>query len=190
MRAQRRCTPSRATTLPTGMDGATQIGSKHASQTKLFHGLTSSRVATIFAVPRTLDRTRADSDRFSFLWVGRRPMRNSVIMRVSERLPIIQSQATIRFFVIFLQIETRGFRFLLPLGPLGHAPGFILRHYTAENSVFPVFPQECSHASLDLRERPGYKRSRRHGEVRTFLGSHAGPLAGLRRTIPYNPADC
>src|SRR5258708_35061287 len=46
-----------------------------------FWGLTSSRVATIFAVPRTLDRTRADSDRFSFLWVGRRSMRNSSIIR-------------------------------------------------------------------------------------------------------------
>jgi hypothetical protein len=38
------------TTLPTRTDGATQIGSQHASQTKLFRGLTSSRVATIFAV--------------------------------------------------------------------------------------------------------------------------------------------
>src|SRR6266581_517259 len=79
MRAQRRYTPSRATTLPTGMDGATQIGSKHASQTKLLHGLTSSRVATIFAVPRQLDRTRSYSDQFSYLWVGRRPMRNSYL---------------------------------------------------------------------------------------------------------------
>src|SRR5438445_11319292 len=79
MRAQRRYTPSRATTLPTGMDGATQIGSKHASQTKLLHGLTSSRVATIFAVPRQLDRTRSYSDQFSYLWVGRRPMRNSYV---------------------------------------------------------------------------------------------------------------
>src|SRR6266568_2415812 len=79
MRAQRRYTPSRATTLPTGMDGATQIGSKHASQTKLLHGLTSSRVATIFAVSRQLDRTRSYSHQFSYLWVGRRPMRNSYL---------------------------------------------------------------------------------------------------------------
>ncbi len=64
MRAQRRYTLSRATTLPTGMDGATQIGSKHASQTKLLHGLSSSRVATIFAVSRQLDRTRSYSDQF------------------------------------------------------------------------------------------------------------------------------
>src|SRR5437773_12070884 len=81
MRAQRRYTPSRATTLPTGMDGATQIGSNHASQTKLLHGLTSSRVATIFAVSRSrqLDRTRSYSHQFSYLWVGRRPMRNSYL---------------------------------------------------------------------------------------------------------------
>src|SRR5262252_6689828 len=43
-------TPSRATTLPAGTGGATQIGSKRTSQTKLFHGLASSRVAAIFAV--------------------------------------------------------------------------------------------------------------------------------------------
>src|SRR6266567_1475139 len=49
-RALRHQTPSRATTLPTRTDGATQIGSQHASQTKLLHGLTSSRFATIFAV--------------------------------------------------------------------------------------------------------------------------------------------
>src|SRR5215470_10243706 len=47
-------TPSRATTLPAGTDGATQIGSKRAFRTKLFHGLASSSVATIFAVPRPL----------------------------------------------------------------------------------------------------------------------------------------
>jgi hypothetical protein len=36
---------------PSSSDGwRTQIGSQHASQTKLFHGLTSPRVATIFAV--------------------------------------------------------------------------------------------------------------------------------------------
>jgi hypothetical protein len=40
--------------LPAGTDGATQIGSKRTFQTKLFHGLASSRVAAIFAVPRPL----------------------------------------------------------------------------------------------------------------------------------------
>jgi hypothetical protein len=30
------------------------------------------RNRTTFAVPRSLDRTRADSNRFSFLWVGRK----------------------------------------------------------------------------------------------------------------------
>ncbi len=43
---------------------------------------------------------------------------------------------------------------------------------------------------LNRRERPGYKRSRRHGEVRTLLVSHAGRLAGLPRNVPDNPADC
>jgi hypothetical protein len=43
-------TPSRATTLPTRMGGATQIGSKRKFQIKLRHGLTSSRVLTTFAV--------------------------------------------------------------------------------------------------------------------------------------------
>jgi hypothetical protein len=47
-------TPSRATTLPDGTDGATQIGSKRTFRTKLLHGLASSMVATIFAVPRPL----------------------------------------------------------------------------------------------------------------------------------------
>jgi hypothetical protein len=37
-------TPSRATTLPARMGGATQIGSKRTFQTKLTNGLTSSRV--------------------------------------------------------------------------------------------------------------------------------------------------
>jgi hypothetical protein len=58
--------------LPVGTGGATQIGSKRTFQIKLGNGLTSSRVATTFTVPRPLDPTRADSDRFSFLWVGRK----------------------------------------------------------------------------------------------------------------------
>jgi hypothetical protein len=37
-------TPSRATTLPTRLGGATQIGSKRAFPIKLKNGLTSSRV--------------------------------------------------------------------------------------------------------------------------------------------------
>src|SRR5215472_202609 len=55
--AKRRYTPSRATTLPAGTGGATQIGSKRAFQIKLGNGLTLSRVATTFTVPRRLDRT-------------------------------------------------------------------------------------------------------------------------------------
>src|SRR6516225_7249290 len=47
-------TPSRATTLPAGTDGATQIGSKRTSQTKLSPGLASATVGAIFAVPRPL----------------------------------------------------------------------------------------------------------------------------------------
>jgi hypothetical protein len=43
-------TPSRATTLPARMGGATQIGSKRTFQIKLIDGLTSSRVQTTFAV--------------------------------------------------------------------------------------------------------------------------------------------
>jgi hypothetical protein len=43
-------TPSRATTLPARMGGATQIGSKRTFQIKLTNGLTSSRVQTTFAV--------------------------------------------------------------------------------------------------------------------------------------------
>ena len=69
-RAQRRYTPSRPTPLPAGTGGATQIGSKRAFQIKLKNGLTSSRVTTIFDVPRRLDRTPVDSARFSLLWVG------------------------------------------------------------------------------------------------------------------------
>jgi hypothetical protein len=54
-------TPSRATTGPSSrMDGATQIGSKRTFQIKLRHGLTSSRVQTIFAVHARLI-VRADS---------------------------------------------------------------------------------------------------------------------------------
>jgi hypothetical protein len=75
-RALRHQTPSRATTLPTRTDGATQIGSQHTSQTKPFHGLTSSRVATIFAVHARLI-VHATRLKFSCLWVGPRPMRNS-----------------------------------------------------------------------------------------------------------------
>jgi hypothetical protein len=52
---------------------------KHASQTKLGNGLNSSRVAPVFAVPRQFDRKASGSTRFSSLWVGRRPMRNSEV---------------------------------------------------------------------------------------------------------------
>src|SRR5215472_7642328 len=50
-------TPSRATTLPAGTGGATQIGPKRTFQIKLGNGLTSSRVATTFTVPRRLHPT-------------------------------------------------------------------------------------------------------------------------------------
>ncbi len=52
---------------------------KHASQTKLGNGLNSSRVAPVFAVPRQFDRKSSGSTRFSYLWVGHRPMRNSEV---------------------------------------------------------------------------------------------------------------
>jgi len=93
MRAQRRYTPSRATTLPTGMDGATQIGSKHASQTKLLHGLTSSRIATIFAVPRQLDRTRSYSDQFSYLWGAAGPCVTLTLPVIMEESPVIRQSS-------------------------------------------------------------------------------------------------
>jgi hypothetical protein len=50
---------------------------KNASQTKLGNGLNSSRVAPVFAVPRQFDRRASGSTRFSSLWVGHRPVRNS-----------------------------------------------------------------------------------------------------------------
>jgi hypothetical protein len=56
----------------TSHGGATQIASKRTFQIKLRNGLALSRVTTTFAVPRQLDRTLADSDPFSFLWVGRK----------------------------------------------------------------------------------------------------------------------
>src|SRR5207248_11335138 len=34
----------------------------------------------------------------------------------------------------------------------GMPPGLILRHCTAENSVFPVFPRECSDARFKSKE--------------------------------------
>jgi hypothetical protein len=37
------------------MDGATQIGPQHATQTKLANGLNKSRVSSAFAVPRRFD---------------------------------------------------------------------------------------------------------------------------------------
>src|SRR5271157_480187 len=66
--AKRRHTPSRATSLPAGTSGATQIGSKRTFLIKLGHGLTSSRVDTTFTVPRQPDPTLISSAPFSFLW--------------------------------------------------------------------------------------------------------------------------
>ena len=68
--------------------GATQIGSKRTFQIKLGNGLALSRVTTTFAVPRSLDRIRADSNRFSLLWVGRKAHANSGVIHF-KALPTV-----------------------------------------------------------------------------------------------------
>jgi hypothetical protein len=60
------------------MSGATKLGSKLAFQIKLHHGLALSRVQTTFAVPRAAHRTSSRLALISFLWVDRRPIRNSI----------------------------------------------------------------------------------------------------------------
>jgi hypothetical protein len=44
-------------------------------------------VTTTFAVPRSLDRIRADSNRFSLLWVGRKAHANSEVTRPNITIP-------------------------------------------------------------------------------------------------------
>src|SRR5271166_371592 len=49
-------------------------GFKRVFQVTLGNGLNSSRATTAFTVPRRLHPTAPALIRFSFLWVGRRPM--------------------------------------------------------------------------------------------------------------------
>jgi hypothetical protein len=69
-RAHRNHTPSRATNPVPRMDGATQIGPKHATQAKPGNGLNSSRVASAFAVPAcSIVATPVQTDFHPYRWV-------------------------------------------------------------------------------------------------------------------------
>src|SRR5436190_17875870 len=78
--------------------------------------------------------------------------------------------------------ETRGFQLLLALVLQGHAANGSFCVIACLNIQYFLYFGGIEQV-LGWWELRGYKRSRRHGEVRTLLVSHAGPLPGLRRSI-------
>src|SRR5947207_11699759 len=98
----------------------------------------------------------------------------------SPSAPFSAPSIATRAFLVIVAYETSQSRLLF-------APALIRACRPASSCViaqlkiqyFLYFRRNAPMLGLNRRERPGYKWSRRNGEVRTLLVSHAGPLAGL-----------